>query len=145
MKKKNEMKTKSSYRFIPLTGAIRQILNEQKELSAKYNSEYVFVNLFGRPILQDKLRELWHRVLKKTDVRYRKMYCTRHTFATWAIKAGEPIDYIAKIMGHADTSMIHKRYTKYIKNLTRKDGSLFEKFYSENVSKKDKKDDKGTI
>jgi len=48
-------------------------------------------------------------------------------------------------MGHADTSMIHKRYTKYIKNLTRKDGSLFEKFYSENVSKKDEKDDKGTI
>ncbi|KPA08804.1 integrase [Candidatus Magnetomorum sp. HK-1] len=83
--------------------------------------------------------------LKKTDVRYRKMYCTRHTFATWAIKAGEPIDYIAQIMGHTNTSMIHKRYTKYIKNLTRKDGSLFEKFYSENVSKKDEKDGKSTI
>ena len=84
-----------------------------------YNSEYVFVNLFGRPILQDKLRELWHRVLKKTDVSYRKMYCTRHTFATWAIKAGEPIDY-TKIMGHDDTSMIHKRYTKYTKSYSQR-------------------------
>lgn len=63
----------------------------------------------GRPILQDKLREVWARVLK-TDLIYRRMYETRHTFASWALAAGETPEWVARTLGHVDTSMVYKTY-----------------------------------
>ena len=38
-------------------------------------------------------------------------HCARHTFATLAIEYGMPIDIIAKILGHTNTSMT-RRYAK---------------------------------
>ncbi len=36
--------------------------------------------------------------------------CLRHSFASYALKAGEPIDLIAADMGHVNTEMLKKRY-----------------------------------
>jgi hypothetical protein len=52
-------------------------------------SPYVFVNTEGRPILQDKLREHWARVMKKSGLKYHRMYEARHTFASWVLAAGK--------------------------------------------------------
>jgi integrase len=101
---------------------MKKILDMQKDLTAALQSPYVFVNTEGRPILQDKLRELWMRVLKKSGVAYRRMYETRHTFASWAVRAGESPDWVARALGHVDTSMVYRVYGRYIPNLTRKDG-----------------------
>jgi integrase len=109
---------------------MKKILDMQKDLTAALQSPYVFVNTEGRPILQDKLRELWMRVLKKSGVAYRRMYETRHTFASWAVRAGESPDWVARALGHVDTSMVYRVYGRYIPNLTRKDGSAFECKYS---------------
>jgi integrase len=90
-------------------------------------SPYVFVNTEGRPILQDKLREHWARVMKKRGLKYRRMYETRHTFASWALAAGETPEWVARTLGHVDTSMVYRTYGRYIPNLTRKDGSALER------------------
>jgi integrase len=48
------------------------------------------------------------------------------------LAAGESPEWVAKTLGHVDTSMIYKTYGRYIPNLTRKDGSAFDRQFLEN-------------
>jgi integrase len=136
-REKKELKTPQSYRRIEIRPAMVKTLRAQRELSVKSESPYVFLNTQGRPILQDKLRELWARVMKKSELKYRRMYETRHTFASWALEAGETPEWVAKTLGHSDTSMVYKTYGCYIPNLTRQDGSAFEKTFTQEVHSDD--------
>jgi integrase len=135
-REKTDLKTEESRRRIRIRPGIQKWLDKQRKLIAEFNSPYVFVNTQGRPILQDKLREVWARVMKKTALPYRRMYETRHTFASWALAAGETPEWVARTLGHVDTSMVYKTYGRYIPNLTRQDGSAFEKQYQESVNAK---------
>lgn len=47
----------------------------------------------------------------KAGVRHLMPYGYRHTFATDALAAGVPDATVASLLGHADTSMIHKHYS----------------------------------
>ena len=71
----------------------------------------------------------------KASSEYRRMYETRQTFASWALGAGELPEWVARTLGHADTSMVYRTYCRYIPNLTRQDGSAFERQYTENALK----------
>jgi len=134
-REKEDLKTESSRRAIEIRPGMRDALVKQWEQTKDFNRPYVFINTFGRPILQDKLREMWTRVIKKSGIRYRRMYECRHSFASWALAAGETPEWVARTLGHVDTSMVYKTYGRYIPNLTRRDGSAFEKLYSESTSK----------
>ena len=59
---------------------------------------------------------------------------TRHTAATLWLAAGEAPEWIARQMGHASTEMLFKVYSRYVPNLTRKDGSAFERLLDEQMS-----------
>ena len=63
-----------------------------------------------------------------------RMYETRHTFASWALAAGETSEWVAITLGHVNTSMIYGTYGRYIPNLTHHDGSEFEKRYAKALS-----------
>jgi len=126
-REKTELKTEESRRSIAIRPAMAETLEIQKKLTANVGSPYVFINTEGRPILQDKLRELWMRAIKKTGLKYRRMYETRHTFASWALASGEMPEWVARTLGHVDTSMVYRTYGRYIPNLTRTDGSAFER------------------
>ena len=80
----------------------------------------------GRPMLVEQNR-VWYPALKRVGIRERNPYQTRHTFATLALSAGEAIGWVAKQMGHTSTAMIIRHYYKFIPNLTRQDGSAFDK------------------
>ena len=67
---------------------------------------------------------------------YRRMYETRHTFASWALGAGELPEWVARTLGHVDTSMVYRTYGRYIPNLTRRDGSAFEALYIDSAATK---------
>jgi integrase len=126
-KEKADLKTEESRRSLAIRPAMAATLAAQKQMTESVDSPYVFFNTEGRPILQDKLRELWSRAMKKSGLKYRRMYETRHTFASWALAAGETPEWVARTLGHVDTSMVYRTYGRYIPNLTRKDGSAFEK------------------
>lgn len=51
---------------------------------------------------------------------------TRHTAATLWLAAGEAPEWIARQMGHVNTLMLFKVYSRYVPNATRQDGSAFE-------------------
>jgi len=85
------------------------------------------------------------RKLEKTDLKTQesirrielrpKMIETRHTFASWALAAGESPEWVARTLGHVDTTMVYRTYGCYIPNLTRKDGSAFERQYADAIKK----------
>lgn len=76
--------------------------------------------------------ERWHedralaRAFRKAcgaaNVRYRYPYQLRHTWASWALSAGENPLWVAKQMGHTDVTMIFKVYGKYMPDLNPKAG-----------------------
>ncbi len=80
--------------------------------------------------MQEHLRAVWVLAIEKSGLDFRRMYETRHTFASWALSLGETPEWIARTLGHVDTSMVYRTYGRYIPNLTRNDGSAFEKRFA---------------
>ncbi len=76
------------------------------------------------------------RVVKKSGLPYRRMYETRHTFASWGLAAGESPEWVARTLGHVNTSMVFKTYGRYVPNLTRQDGSAFERLFAGAMNKR---------
>ena len=101
-------------------------------------SEYIFLNQYGRPVLPDSMNQhMWKVTLKKAGLADRRLYETRHTFATLMLDAGELPGCVQRMMGHQTLQMIHERYYSYIKNYQRDDGEAFiEKVDVEKVIKK---------
>jgi len=133
---KAELKTQESVRRIELRPNMRGTLDRQRDLISRFQKPYVFVNSEGRPIQQENLGKIWRQALSKSGVRYRRLYETRHTFASWALAAGESPEWVARTLGHVDTTMVYRTYGCYIPHLTRQDGSAFERQYAE-ATKKD--------
>jgi integrase len=129
------MKTEGSNRIIELRPKMREILERQRELTKGFDSPYVFINSKGRPIQQENLGKVFRRALEKAGLPHRRMYETRHTFASWALAAGESPEWVARTLGHVDTTMVFRTYGRYIPNLTRRDGSAFEAQYDHATKK----------
>lgn len=125
-REKTQLKTPESNRSIEIRPSMRKVLEIQKAMTAHLESPYVFVNTQGRPIDQNVLRGVWVVAMKKSGLPFRRMYETRHTFATWALQSGESVGWVARTLGHVDTTMVHRTYGRFIPNLTRQDGSAFE-------------------
>ena len=135
-REKADLKTEESRRLIQIRPGIQKWLDVQRKMTADFDTPYIFINTQGRPILQDKLREVWERVMKKSGVPYRRMYETRHTFASWALRAGESPHWVARTLGHVDSSMVYRTYGRYIPNLVSLDGSAFERQYLAGTNEK---------
>jgi integrase len=84
----------------------------------------------GKPCVRDSLRCIWVKAMEKSGLPFWRMYETRHTFASWALSQGETPEWVARTLGHADSSMVYRTYSRYIPNVTRRDGSALEEIFS---------------
>ena len=92
------------------------------------NGEFVFCTRNGHPISNRNFaNRVWYPLLRYLDFKKRRPYQTRHTAATLWLAAGEAPEWIARQMGHTSTEMLFTVYSRYVPNLTRRDGSAFEK------------------
>lgn len=73
------------------------------------------------------IRRVWRPLLLNLGLRVRRPYQTRHTAATLWLAAGENPEWIARQMGHTTTQMLFRVYSRFVPNLTRQDGSAFDK------------------
>jgi integrase len=118
-------KTKKSIRDIQMLPPVIEALRDQRKYTMG-KSEYVFLNQYGRPLLPDSVNQhIWKPALKKAGLEKRRLYETRHTFATLMLDGGDLPGWVQKMMGHETLQMIHERYYSFIKNYQRKDGSAF--------------------
>jgi integrase len=51
------------------------------------------------------------------------------------LASGEAPEWIARQMGHANTEMLFRVYSRYVPNLTRQDGSAFERLINEQMNR----------
>jgi integrase len=115
-----------SQRDIQMNQTVFDALQEQFKLTGK--REYVFCNRAGEPIdLINFTKRVWYPLLRNLGLSARRPYQTRHTAATLWLAAGETPEWIAKQLGHASTEMLFRRYSRFVPNLTRRDGSAIDR------------------
>ncbi|WP_434591813.1 site-specific integrase [Pseudomonas sp. R4-76] len=56
----------------------------------------------------------WAAVQKRSEIRPRRPYQTRHTYACWCLTARGNLAFIAKQMGHKDFTMLVEVYAKWM-------------------------------
>ncbi len=74
------------------------------------------------------VREIfWRNHLRKAKVRYRGCNQWKHTFASQMLSKFVPQEWIAKQMGHSDTTMLKRHYAKWIPQDTTRMAGLISK------------------
>ncbi|MBT4551391.1 DUF3596 domain-containing protein [bacterium] len=128
-------KNRFSRRSIKLLPMMLDALKKQKAIYEQFKGEYFFCSPQGKMVNTNYLRkDIWKPVLKKAGLKYREMKQTRHSFATNALSCGENPLWIARVMGHRDTDMIIRVYSKYIENADgSQDGNNLNTFYQERL------------
>jgi integrase len=118
-------KNQTSYRSVTLSKPVLAALLAQKDVTGQY--EYVFCNGAGNPLDHRNItKRIWNPTLQLLGLPPRRAYETRHTAATLWLAAGENPEWIAKQLGHSSTKMLFERYSRFVPNITRQDGSAFE-------------------
>lgn len=130
LNKKGELgptKTRSSIRQVDMSELVYQALKAQQKISQS-KSQFVFCSKTGQPLnYKNVTKRVWYPLLKFLELEKRRPYQTRHTTATLWLAAGESPEWIAKQLGHSTTTMLFNVYSRYVPNLTRQDGSAFER------------------
>ena len=121
-----QTKTDGSYRHVEMSQLVLDALKDQKKATG--SNTFVFCNREGNPLNHNNVtKRVWYPLLRHLGLRKRRPYQTRHTAATLWLAAGENPEWIARQMGHTTTEMLFRVYSRYVPNLTRRDGSAFER------------------
>lgn len=119
-------KTDGSQREIHMSQPVYDALIEQKAQTGK--QDLVFCTRNGQPLSHNNVtKRVWYPLLRYLNLKQRRPYQTRHTAATLWLAAGENPEWIARQMGHTTTEMLFRVYSRYVPNLTRQDGSAFDR------------------
>ncbi|MGC8703422.1 MAG: tyrosine-type recombinase/integrase [Thiomonas sp.] len=130
----DETKTIESHRDVQMSQVVFEALQRQHARTA-HLGPWVFCNRQGQPLDHNNVtKRVWYPLLRYLGLAPRRPYQTRHTAATLWLAAGENPEWIARQMGHTSTEMLFKVYSRYVPNLTRQDGSAFERLLAANLS-----------
>ena len=112
-------------------------LREQWEVSGE-KSPFVFCARSGEPLNHRNItRRVWYPTLADLELDKRNPYQTRHTAATLWLAAGESPEWIARQLGHANTSMLFRVYSRFVPNLVGRDGAAFEQLIEDEFELED--------
>ncbi len=90
------LKTKNSYRTLPLAEGTVAVLKEQKKKAG--NSPWVFPSPTGGPMSPDSVLHMLHRVLKRAGLPKVRFHDLRHTFATLALQNGVDVKTVSGML-----------------------------------------------
>lgn len=126
-------KTDGSQREIAMSSVVHDALRAQHKVTG--DGEYVFVTRDGTPLdTTNVTQRVWYPLLRHLQLAPRRPYHCRHTAATLWLAAGENPEWIARQMGHTTTEMLFRVYSRYVPNLTRRDGSAFDRFVTNAIN-----------
>jgi integrase len=99
---------KGKSRFLILTGEALQVAKKRTE---QVGTGLLWTGQNGQ-LTPKAISSKMERLVKKAGIRRGVIaYGYRHTFATTALTKGVPDATVAALLGHADTSMLHKHYS----------------------------------
>ena len=105
-------KTQGSIRTVPILSDLVPYLKHLPK------TMWLFPQKNGKLYLavSGQKKQEWNKLLEKCDIKYRKLYATRHTFIVSMLKNSNlSILEIAQMAGHNSTQMIIQNYGKFIK------------------------------
>lgn len=124
-------KTQGSVREVDLRPDALNALKRQRERTGTQKS-WVFVSNRGKRVHHTHLLNRFRHYFMIAGLPYRPPKVMRHTFATLHIAAGEQISWVSRMLGHVDVQTTLKKYNRFIPNLTREDGTAFERVFGNN-------------
>jgi len=123
----DKTKTNPSVREIVMSPPVHDALKRLHDM-AEDRHGYVFANRNGQPFdTHNFTNRVWYPLLRYLGFRRRRPYQLRHTCATLWLTAGENPLWIARQLGHSNVEMLFRVYARWVKDVTRNDGSAFEK------------------
>jgi integrase len=104
-----EPKTAAGRRVVPLSGWLVAELTAHRERSG--GAGLVFASRKGTPFNPSNVRrDIWLPLKKRAGVRGLDLYSLRHTFASLGRTAGESAFNVARMMGHARSTLVDAVY-----------------------------------
>lgn len=123
----SELKTKSSYRTLPLPETLvkeirthRRKQNEERlKLGAAWqNHDLVFPSEVGTPSTHSNITQVFKRVLKNAKLRTSlRLYDLRHTHATLLLKAGVHPKIVSERLGHSTIALTLDVYSHVLPSM----------------------------
>jgi integrase len=109
-------KTRTSIRKIPILKVLRPYLIALLEAN---EHQYLYVNQYGNPYRDTNVfvKSFWIPTLEDLGIEYRRLYNTRHTYATNMLLSGHVTPHeLAQLLGHSTSEMVFKVYARYIES-----------------------------
>ncbi|GAA9866134.1 hypothetical protein VN0637_14930 [Helicobacter pylori] len=103
-------KNQTSIRQVDLLEPVERILKELKE-SEPNDKKMIFLSI---PKRTQEFQKAFKALLKALNLKEKKLYTTRHTFASLMISMGEDPLWVSKNMGHNDLNTTYSNYARYI-------------------------------
>ncbi|WP_219036308.1 site-specific integrase [Helicobacter pylori] len=103
-------KNKPSIRQVDLLEPVEKILKELKE-SEPANKKMIFLSI---PKRTQAFQQAFKKLLNALNLKERKLYTTRHTFASLMLSQGEEPMWVSKTLGHKDLNTTYSAYSHYI-------------------------------
>jgi integrase len=133
LNEEDELKTDGSMRDIQMNQMVYDALKAQRQASDEF-ATYVFANRLGKPLdNKNFIDRVWNPLLRHLSLAIRRPYQMRHTAATLWLASGEAPEWIARQLGHSSTEMLFRVYSRFVPNLTRRDGSAMDRLLSQHM------------
>ena len=127
-------KTPGSIREVYMSVPVLEAMKRQHDVTGHLEG-FVFCTRSGGHLdHRNMTQRIWYATLKLLKLKRRRPYQTRHTTATLWLASGENPEWIARQMGHTTTEMLFSVYSRFVPNLTRKDGSAFENLLASRIN-----------
>ncbi|MDF9279277.1 tyrosine-type recombinase/integrase [Arthrobacter sp. EH-1B-1] len=111
----NGARAKSPHsRTIPVTAELIRLYADYLDVEyGDLDSDYVFVNLWGRPygkaMTYAAVHDLVQRLRRSTGIAF-DPHWLRHTYATRLLRENVPVEVVSKLLGHASLTTTIKTY-----------------------------------
>jgi integrase len=122
-----ESKTAAGIRIVPVSGRCKAELLAWRNRVGPDLSPYVFPNMRDPTRPLKDIRRSWAKALKLAGIPYFWPYNLRHTFCSRLSAAGVSDLFVAQMIGHSSTSIVHtyaKAIVEYKRDAIRKLESL---------------------
>jgi integrase len=126
----------------PLTASLRDYATwaTVDAMARGRESLWLFPDDAGHVLTVDKIRQVFHRILKQAGLPHFALYDLRHSYASLLLSANVPLLYVAKMLGHAKATTTLKYYAKWMPDEERRYVNVLEggtgKSWHQNVAPK---------
>ncbi len=121
-------KSKTSYRGIRISKALKKVLIEQKLKTG--NGEFVFPNSKGGIFIGDNVsKRLFAPVVKACNIGHIKFHDLRHTFGSQLLENGATQKYVQTQMGHSSSRITLDIYNHLLPDSYQKADEIMDNLY----------------